>query len=104
MKRSIRLLIEAGIIALITTAAICLFFNFDGYSATIVEQESQSQPIQVINEEMLAATYGHAEIMWVKSPNWQGIMTIFVSVFLIYLLVRSGILWLLSIQSRNNRE
>jgi hypothetical protein len=64
----------------------------------------QSPPFQVINEEMLANTDGHAEIKWVKSPNWQKIMAVFFIVFLIYLLVRSATVWLLSIQLNKRRE
>lgn len=105
MKRSKRFLIEVGIIAAITTAAICLFFNFEGVSVTTVEQEElQSPPFQVITEEMLATTDGHAEIKWVKTPNWQKIMTLFFNVFLIYILVRSAVVWLLSIQLNKHRE
>lgn len=102
MKKSMRLFIEASIIASIITVAICWIIQLEGNSVKMVEHEAQS-PLLAIDEEMLAATDGHAEIMWVKSLDWQEVITIFFGVLLIYLLIRIGIVWVLSRKSRNHR-
>ncbi|MDQ0914739.1 hypothetical protein [Paenibacillus sp. V4I5] len=97
MKLIKKLLIEAGIIAALTTAAICLFINIDGVPpvSTIEQVEVQTQPLQQLDVERLTDTDGHAELMWVKPLNWPKIIMTFFCVFSIYLLVRLVIVWLL---------